>query len=99
MHLMGLVRRLASRSVGLTLGFALISMLVAGCFQAAGAALEPTATGNVVPTVPATQTQAAVAPTAPPADTQVAAPTEIPTEPPTTEANPQPTLELTQAPA
>ncbi len=89
MHLVHLVRRFASRSVGLSLGFALISMLVSGCFQAAGAALEPTATGNVVPTVPATQTQ--IVPTQPPTQEQ-------PTVQPTTEPPTQPAVQPTEPP-
>jgi LysM repeat protein/outer membrane biosynthesis protein TonB len=99
MHLVHLRRRFASRSMGLTLGFALISMLVAGCFQAAGAALEPTATGQVAPAVPATETLSA--PTEPPTPLPVET-TEVPTEAPTIGSEPsntQPTVEPTQAPA
>ncbi len=81
---MHLVRRFASRSVGLTLGFALISLAVAGCFQAAGAALEATPTSNIPPTAPATETQVI--------------PTDLPTELPTELPTQQPGGEVTQPP-
>jgi LysM repeat protein len=86
------MRRIVSRSGGLALGFLLVSLVVSGCFQTAGAALDATATSAVQAPPPATETSPA-----PPTEipTQVAPPTEeLPTQsaPPTEILAETPTL-------
>lgn len=100
------MRRIVSRSGGLALGFLLVSLVVSGCFQTAGAALDATATSAVQAPPPATETLPA-----PPTEipTQVVPPTEmltvtqtlLPTEvvPPTQIPTEVPQATMTETPA
>jgi LysM repeat protein len=91
------MRRFASRSAGLALSFVVISILVSGCFQGAGAALEPTATSNVPPTPIPTETPV-LAPTVPPTEVPTVAPTQIPQGPPSETPAIAPTPPVAQIP-
>lgn len=99
------MRRFASRYAGLAFSLILISIVVSGCFQTAGASLEATPVGNQSPLPPPTQT--IVQPTPPPdaqptqpvAETPtVVEPTAVAAQPTETQAPPPTPEEPTQPP-
>src|SRR5437870_777346 len=98
------MRRFTSRSIRLALGLFLLSLGVSGCFQTAGASLEPTPTGNA-PLIPPSPTifiqdqqptpdqglQPTQAPFEQPTDVPFEQPTQAPFEQPTDVPFEQPT--------
>ena len=109
-----MMRRIVYRSTGLTIGFALLAMMLTGCFQPVGAALEPTLvklvaavpqTEAATPTPDITQTALADFYLTSVAETMVAptpsqTPSETPSEPSETPTETlTPTITLTPRPA
>jgi LysM repeat protein len=91
------MRQFANRSLGLIFTLFLISILVSGCFQSAGASLDATQVPAVTQPPPQPTTDPnqppTVDPNQPPTTDPNQPPTTDPNQPPTTDPNTQPTLD------